>query len=434
MEGQNVKTVQSEASEITFAEIYRLLKKGAVLLTICLIIGVILTTSILLVIREFIGTISYETEITFSSASISENEEYNPSTNVSTLIKSSTIVSRALTNLGYSEEDQKNLMNKGLIENLSAYTTESKSDNSGVTYPFVVTLSLKKLDNKTLSKAQFAALIEEITKQVVLELQSQYKKEIGFDKIEAFDYTKYNYLQAYDKLSDAIASVDAFSTSMDNNELNYSKNGVSVKSTLAKFSVISSELNVLKSRLINNALTNASASSSELVYATNQESYYTQKATYLANRISDYADLLKDTKPDITVMTGTVTIEALKSYYELVDEYNALQDEYAIIAAKAKEWESIKTAYSGATTASTEVQSQFNDIVTAYNDAQTALKEIIDTYNEDNYASSLVGETKTVKTIKNSAISPLIIVLVDVVAIAVIMVVVVIVEKGKEKK
>ena len=434
MAEQNEIKVQNESSGITFSEIYRLLKKGAVLLTICLVICVVLTTSVLLVMREFIGTTSYETEITFSSASISNNEEYNPSTNVNTLIKSNTIISRALVNLGYTEDTINALMNKGLTEKLSAYAKESKTTNEGVAYPYVVVLSLKKLGNKTLSKAQSSALIEEITKQVVLELQSQYKKEVSFNKIEEVDYTKYNYLQAYDKLNVALNDVEIFASEIDDSMLNYSKNGVSIRSILSRFEVIESEINVIKLRLTNNALTNETASSSELVYATDKASMYSQKATTLATRISEYATLLKDTKPDITVMTGTVTIEALKSYYELVDIYNALQNEYAQVLAKAQEWEEIKTAYRGTTTPDTAVQSQINEVVTAYNVAYNALNDIVVTYNTDNYASSLVVETNNVSVIKDSAISPLVIVLVDVVAIAIIMVVVVIVEKSKETK
>ncbi len=434
MADQNEVKVLNETTEITFSEIYRLLKKGAVLLTICLVIGVILTTSILLVMREFIGTTSYETEITFSSASISDNEEYNPSTNVNTLIKSSTIISKALDNLGYSEDAKNNLLNKGLVENLSAYAKEAKADNEGVAYPYVVVLSLKKMGSRTLSKAQSAALIEELTKQVVLELQSQYKKEVSFSKLEDVDYAKYNYLQVYDRLNIALDNVEVFAGNLDDNMLNYSKGGVSIKSVLAKFEVIESEINVIKLRLTNNALVNTSASSSELVYATDKASICSQKATTLATRISEYASLLKDTKPDITVMTGSVTIEALKSYYELVDIYNALQNEYAQILAKAQEWEDIKTAYGGTTTPDSTIQAQINDIVTAYNEAYDSLNSIVGTYNEDNYTSSLVSETKAVDTTKDSAISPLIIVLVDVVAIAIIMVVVVIVEKKKETK
>ena len=426
--------LQDEGLEISFSEIYRLLKKGAVLLTICLIVGVILTTSILLVMREFIGTTSYETEITFSSASITDNDEYNPSINVNTLIKSSTIVSKALTNLGYPEESINNLIGKGLIENLSAYAKESKTDNDGVSYPYVVVLSLKKLGNRNLSKAQSAALIEEITKQVVLELQSQYRKDVSFGKLDTVDYSKYNYLQAYAKLRGALDNVDVFANGLGDNMLNYSKNGVSVKSILSKFEVIESEINVIKLRLTNNALVNATASSSEFVYATDKASIYSQKATTLATRISEYATLLKDTKPDITVMTGTVTIEALKSYYELVDIYNELQNEYAQVLAKAQEWEEIKTAYSGATTPDTIIQSQINDVVSAYNAAYDSLNSIVESYNTDSYTTNLVIETSNVSTIKDSAISPLVIVLVDVVAIAVIMVVVFALEKIKENK
>ncbi|MBE5763137.1 MAG: hypothetical protein E7338_02820 [Clostridiales bacterium] len=426
--------MKEQENTLTFSEIFRLLKKNWVVLVVSLLIGIILATSVLLVLREAIGTTNYETEITFSSASISEDKEFNPSTAVNTLIKSDTIISKALTNLGYSEDAKKSLYNEGLLEKLSAYASEAKTDGAGVSYPYKVTLSLNKLGNKVLSKAQSAALIEEITKQVVLELQSQYKKEISFDKLDAINYEKYNYLQAYDKLSGALDSVALYKESLQQESLEYEKQGISIKSALANFDAVKDDLMVIRSILVSNKYTNSEASSSELDYATYQYNVYSQKVTQLATRISDYAQLLKDTKPDITVMTGTVTIEALKSYYELVDRYNELQDEYTRLLEKAKEWEEIKDAYSSATTPTTAVQEQINANVDAYNNAYVALQGIVDSYNEDNYASSLVSETKTVKTVKDSAISALIIVLVEVVVIAVTMVVIVAVEKKKEEK
>ena len=169
--------MMEQKNTLTFSEIFRLLKKNWVVLVISLLIGIILATSVLLVLREAIGTTNYETEITFSSASISEDKEFNPSTAVNTLVKSDTIISKALTNLGYSEDAKKALYNANLVEKLSAFTDDDKTNDAGVSYPYKVTLSLNKLGNKVLSKAQSAALIEEITKQVVLELQSQYKKK-----------------------------------------------------------------------------------------------------------------------------------------------------------------------------------------------------------------------------------------------------------------
>ena len=423
-----------QENSLTFGEIFRLLKKGWVVLVVAVLIGVILATSCLLVLREIIGTTNYETQITFSSASISEDKEYNPSTNVNTLVKSSTLVSKALTNLGYSEESQQELIKKGLIENLSAYAAKEKTDSEGVAYPYVVTISLKKFSNKALSKDQSAALVEELTKQVILELQAQYKKEIAFSEIAALDYTKYNYLQAYEKLDIALKNVDMFEASLDDNTLNYKKNGVTVKSTLAKFDLIKSELNVIKLNLTDGALINATATSSELDYAKDKVTFYTQKEAQLSDRITKYADLLEKTKPDINVMSGTIAAEALQNYYELVAVYNNLQDEYAQVLANKKAWEDIMAAYSGSTTPSTEVQTDFNNLVTLYNTTYDVLKEEIKTYNEDNYASSLVAETNTVETVKDSAISALIIILVDVVVIAVIMIVIVAVEKKKEGK
>ena len=419
---------------LTFKEIFRLLKKGAVPLIICLVIGVVLSTSCLLVMREFVSTTSYETEITFGQASLSDDAGFNPSTTVNTLIKSDSIISKALNALKYSADDQQKLLNAGLASKLSAYSTETKDDKEGIAYPYKVVLSLRKMGSKVLSKAQSSALIEELTKQVILELINNYKYNVSFDSIAIIDYAQYNYLQVYDKLDNAIDSVNVFKNSISNDALNYTKNGNSIKAVLAKFDAISSELNVVKQKLINKKIVNASASSTELDYATYNATYYTQKKDQLNERITDYAQLLKDTKPDITVMTGGVTVDALNKYYELVDIYNELQNEYSLISTKAVEWTTIKDAYSSATIEDETVKTQFNTLVTNYNNAFNELNGVVNTYNEDNYASNLVAETKTAQTSKNSAISSLVIVLIDIVVIAIIMVIVFLVENHKEHK
>ena len=426
--------MQNQGQGLTFGEIFRVLKKGAVLLAICLIVGVILSTSCLLVIREFRGTTSYETEITFSQASLSDDEGFNPSTTVNTLMKSDTIISKALNELKYSAEDQEKLLKAGLASKLSAYSLDVKDDKGGIVYPYKVTLSLRKLGSRTLSKAQSSALIEEITKLVILELIDSYKYEISFDELSTINFDQYNYLQAYDKVDKAIDNVNAYASTIGKNALNYKKNGVSIKAVLAKFDAIDSEISVVKQKLINNKIENPDALSSELDYATYNAKYYTQKKDQLADRISDYAQLLKDTKPDITVTTSGVTVDALDKYYALVDVYNQLQNEYTLISSKAVEWTEIKNAYTGATTVNDEVKTQFANIVTDYNDAYAELVGVVNSYNEDSYASNLVGETKSVKTIKNSSISSLIIILADIVVIAIIVIVVFAIEKHKEKK
>ena len=213
-----------------------------------------------------------------------------------------------------------------------------------------------------------------------------------------------------------------------------STTSINSKSILEKFDEIQNETEVLKLTLINSTYANVTAATTEVKYAGYKYDEYTQKATQLDARITAYATLLKDTKPDITVTSGTVSIEALVKYYELIDSYNELQNEYTQTLQKKQQWEDIKTAYEGSSHPDTAIQTQINAIVTAYNGAYDALNTIVGAYNEDNYAASLVVETKTVSVVKGSAISALIIALVDVVVIAIIMIAVVVYEKKKENK
>ena len=429
--------VQNQMEEgLTFGEIFRLLKKGTVALTVSLIICVILCTSILLVFREVIGTTSYETEITFSSASISDDEGYNPSAAVNTLIKSDTIISTALSNLGYTADEQIALKDQKLAAHLSAYTSEQKDDSEGIAYPYKVTLSLRKMGSKTLSKAQSSALIEEITKQVILALIQEYKYNISFDKLGDISFAQYNYLQVYEKLSNTMDSVNAFKSSLSKNALEYKKNGVSVKSAFEQFDAISSELNVIKLALINGVISNPDAST-ELAFAKDRAKYYTDLEGFTSAQKDKYKEYIENIKPDVTVTSGTVAADALKDYYALAAKYEALEEEYKQVCLKQSEWSEIETKYTaGPISTDTEktIQASYNAIIASYNSAFDTLNGLIEAYNEDQYASSLVSKTGAVSTVKDSAISSLIIALVDVVVIALVMVIIVIVEKKKEEK
>ena len=151
---------QPQEMGLTFKEVFNLLKCGRVMLAVTLIVSVLLSVAVLVIAREGLGSTSYETEITFSSASISEENEFNPSTTTNTLLKSNAVVTAALEKCGYSNEEQQNLLKNGLVSELSAYTAVETTSTNGVTYPYVVKLSLKKTNKFKLSKAQATELIE----------------------------------------------------------------------------------------------------------------------------------------------------------------------------------------------------------------------------------------------------------------------------------
>ena len=192
---------------------------------------------------------------------------------------------------------------------------------------------------------------------------------------------------------------------------------------------------VIRSILVSNKYTNATAASSELDYATYLYNTYSQEVTRLNDRITEYMAMITAIQPDVTITSSGAMIQNVDDNLKsIVDDFNMICNKRDLAKKNAEEWEEIKDAYTSATTPSTAIQEQINASVDAYNNAYVALQVIVDSYNEDNYASSLVSETKTVKTVKDSAISALIIVLVEVVVIAVIMVVIVAVEKKKEEK
>lgn len=426
--------VLNQENAITFKEIFDLLKKGWVTLVISLVISVLLATAVLLVIREVTSTTSYETEITFSSASISEDEEFNPSTKVNSLIKSGTIVSNALTKCGYTSEQQQDMLKNGLISDLSAYVNESVGSTESVAYPYSVVLSLRKNRDIKMSRAQCTALIEELTKQVIAELIKEYRVEISFAKLESIDFSQANYLQAYETISIANNKIETLFETVNSGMLNYKVNGKSLRMYKENLATVESDLAVLKMQLIKGAIANSSAVISEKEFATSKYNYYTQQEADLNDKIAQYAILLDSIKPEITITAGGATFEALDNYYKLVDRYNELRDEYSIVVAKQAEWKELMDAYASTTTQSDAVKTSFANLVTAYNDLYDNISTIIDTYNDDAYSSTLVAETKVAKKYQESPVTPLIIILCEVVAIVVCLVSVVAGERKKEKK
>ena len=424
----------NQENGITFSEIFSVLKKGWVLLVILLLVCLLCTTTILVGIREYMSTTNYETKITFTSASISNEDSFNPSTKVNSLVKSSKIVAQALTNCGYTTSQQQEMLKKGLVANLNAYTSESMTGTDGVAYPYVVVLSLKKDNNIKLSKGQSSALIEELTKLVIAELIDEYKIEMNFSQISKIDFNQYNYLQAYEKINIANNQMKTMLNAIDDSISNYEVNGISMKTCGEDLAAIKSELSNLKLKLKKNAITNSNALTTELDYATQQAQYYSDKATALNARIVEYATLLENIKPTITGITGTVSTEAINSYYKLVDKYIDLQDEYAEASEAAAEWIELQTNYSGTTSIDETIKDSFDSYVLEYNAIYEKLNTIITTYNEDTYSSNLVGETESVKTKNESPVSAVIIILCEIVVIALCLVFTYVIEKKKTKR
>jgi len=425
---------QPEEDGVTFREIFQTLKKGWITLVVTLVITVLITTAVLLTINFALSDTTYEEEITFSSASILDDDSYTPSTKTNALLKSNSVITSALTICGYTQEQQQELIKNGLVANINAYVVETMAATDESVYPFVVKIAIEKDKKLGLSNAQYSALIDELTNQVMQELRKNYTYELDFTTLDDIDFTKTNYLQAYETIDNAIANIDAFKAIANDNLKNYEVNGKSIKTILSKIDSLKSQLNSTKVNLMKNAISNSDVATTELDSATYYANLYTQRATQLQTRITNYEALLASVKPDITVTAGTITVDALKEYYELVDVYNTLEDEYAQIKEKAQEWNDLEAAYSGSTTQDESVKTSYAALVASYNSIYTELNGIVKTYNDDNNGTALITKTKSVEKNVDGAVSLTIMAIVEIVVIACCFVIVYFVEKKKQER
>ena len=407
--------------ELTFEEVFRLTKKGWVRVLIYCLVGLIVATSLMVVVRTLTSPVEYTTKIVFTTDSINSSESWNPSSNIIEIVKSDVVIRSAIDECGFSDEEQEKLLSSGLKGCIGVTTISTMSDTKGNEYPSTVKVSIRKSNKLDLSKSQYESILKYIVKKSLDYIKSSYSYNVSFDTQITEDYKLNNYLQVYNRLSSSLESYSEFlnSASEDLVGFNSSVSKTSIKMLKTNISMLDNELNSIYSYLATKAVANnsTSISSSELDYATNQASYLSQKESTLSARITQYAELLQNVKPVINnYATGEVAINT--DYYKYLETYNQLQEEYGQVKQELAKWQTIKTAYGSqdsSESANATIQAMYNSFISNFNDACAALEQTVDDYNKNGILSSIVYEKDAIQKEIGETFGAMVIMLIDVV-------------------
>ena len=425
---------------ITFSEIFALMKKGWQRILIYVLIAVILSTAVLVVLRATISSVEYATKVTFTTTSIKEKDNWIPSKNIDSIVKSDAVINAALAKCGFSDEEIVKLQEKGFKSSVSTYVEESMTDAEKNSYPSIVRISIKRKGSYGLSKSQYNSIVEALTDVALSTIKSKYAVEVTMGDIE-LDFNEMNYLQAYATLRDFINEYKTYLNNCDSELLAFksTESKESVAELKSKVSSLENQLSVIESYLVNKKVANnkTSISISELNYVKLKVTNLTQEKTVLSTRITETASLLEKVKPVINnYASGDVSISN-ESYYEYLETYNELQDEYKEINLELVTWTNMETAYTASTDnseeANTLIQGLFNEVVEKYKNSLTSLKATVQEYNETSLLNSAVYESDSVSTVMGDEISVILILAVDVVVIVIMLIIALAVTRKQEK-
>ena len=405
--------------ELTFEDIFRLIKKGWVRVLVYCLVGVVLATSLMVIVRTLTSPVEYTTKVTFTVDSINTNESWTPSTNIIEIVKSDIVIRSAMDDCGFTKEEQDALLASGLKGKLGVTTVSTMSDVKGNEYPSSVKIAITKSNDLDLSKSQYESLVKYVTKEALAYIKSSYAYSLDIEGQISEDYKLDNYLQIYSRLYSYLNSCLNSTEAMSNEILTYNSNSTKTNINLIKerLSSLSNELGSIYSYLATKAVANNSStvSSSELSFATTKVANLSEEESVLSSRIDKYAELLQNVKPVINnYASGDVSINT--EYYKYLETYNNLQEQYSAVKIELAKWQGIKTAYDSqdsSEAANTVIQEMINNYIENYNETCDVLENTIADYNDNGVLSSIIYEQNVVQKEVGETFGARIILLID---------------------
>ncbi len=426
--------------ELTFEDIFRLLKKGWVRVLVYCLIGVILATSIMVVVRTLTSPVEYTTKVTFTVNGIGSNDNWTPSANITEIVKSDVVIKSAMDDCGFTKEQQDSLVASGLKGNIGVATISTMSDTKGNEYPSIIKIAITKNNKLGLSKSQYESLVKYVTKESLDYIKASYAYSMNINGQITEDYKLDNYLQIYSRLYSYLSNCLSTTELMSDEVLTYNSvvTKTNVKLIREKLSSLSNELESIYSYLATKAVANNSAavSSSELSFATTKVANLSEEEAVLSARVAKYAELLQNVKPVINnYASGDVSINT--EYYKYLETYNNLQEQYSSIKIELAKWQGIKTAYDtqdSSEAANSTIQAMISSYIENYNEICATLEETVADYNNNGVLSSIIYEQNSIQKEVGETFGAKIISLIDVALVVLLFVISLYITSVKEKK
>ncbi len=399
--------MDNQYNEITFSQIFAIMKKSFKRAIIYVLVSVVLATAILFSTRIFTSYQVSQTTVTFNSDAKISLADLNRN--------KATAVQNALSELYPNSSDEKFEGNVNGNLNITAVMPSNVKEDSDFT-PTSFTLSLKQSNG--LNKNQLNALLDKISVELLNTFALSTLPEININNTLENDLQALEYFQIADELYIKAENLSKILNNQLTNATDISKyknaDGLSLNDITANLSAILAKVDNLKTFIVINRVENIG----------NLEEYLnTKKAISASNALAykekaEAAKLALDSFPTPNINGDGNNITSDNSYYvTLSNKYFEYLDLLSDAQNKSSKYENYSTALASQKCTDesiiTQTKATLTQLYNELNDNLTSYKDLAKGYNENVY-TTIAKVATPAHSNTNSPISITILILVDI--------------------
>ncbi|MDE6189617.1 MAG: hypothetical protein K2G37_04965 [Clostridia bacterium] len=438
--------------ELTFKKVWEKIKLSGVRIIVYALIGLIVAAGVMGICNIFVSKSQYETSITYYYSGVEEGKDpWGGQMSIVENIRSSAIVSNALTKCGYDEEVVDKLVSP-VLKNLSVIPSTSNetlsADGSVVSANYnyrIILAQSSAIDKNINSRNEYSTIVGAITQEYINEFKSEFSIATNLINVENIaDGSALNTIQNLFELKQKVNSLAAEASNWSAKVGNFisSSENESFDTLSAKIDGLALKLNAYELFVLQNALD----SNGESEYITLSLSRYTKEIESAKASVEALQKAFESNTSiiDPSLQGGTVIIKDTTLIQEqLVSAIAKLEAAQNILGT----WEGYQASYekygSDFTGLDAEKRAELynsavamaNEFINGYNDLLDTYQGMIKDYNEGYSINSLVRVTSGAKQTNTSSLTKMtfIIILAVVIILAVIIAMIVTSKKGQMK-
>lgn len=334
-----------ENGSLKMSKVAELFKRSAMRIVVYVLIALIISTSILLMIITYNTEKQYQTKVTFNNKNISAGmTPWDSTQDVDNLIRSSAIVSEAMRQTGFTEEEIAASIEDVLKElSVQAIVTETNQEETELTekYAFAYTISLAKIDGVDWKRETYITLVENITDTFIRAQKESFTIKGNLNDMSGFDASNYNYLQNIDMISSGLNVASSLTESLVS--LDSSFRATSTSKTFAEIRAIlngiKENISSLSSYIISTGVESGNLSK-EINYIQAKANELSSKKAPLEASLTQLLAALKEVGITTIVNTdGTLTVKGDSELARpIIDEYNRVAKEHREVSIDLGKW------------------------------------------------------------------------------------------------
>lgn len=361
MEERNNNFYEDDNSQsLTLKDIYKGLKLSFVRIVVYVMITVLLGTAIMMVVRSVAVNKNFESQITFNNREIEAGlSPWDGTINISNKVKSSYNVSKALSNVGLTEEEITNCLDRvisGLM--VTAIVVEDKEKDETkkpevYAYKYRITLEYNKSLNWDNNK--YVAVVDAITDQYISSFRSDYSYRELAKSIENVNLKTLDYIQVGEAIRQTIAYNDVILKSLveDGDSFRSTNSGYTFSELSAINKSLIAKINVLESYIVNTGV-QRNIEPSELNYINQKIKILSKQEDALIKECADLATAVDKAKPPgDNIIGGGAPIEGANKdkqyayYAALIEKYTNKLAELTSVSIECAKWTEMNNIYVG---------------------------------------------------------------------------------------